>query len=33
MFVIPLTNANPFNAAISAGMIQAAEMVGFKLTS
>lgn len=33
MFVIPLTNANPFNAAISAGMVQAADMVGFKLTS
>ncbi len=31
IFVIPLTNANPFNAAISAGMVQAAEMVGFKL--
>lgn len=31
MFVIPLTNANPFNAAISAGMSQAAEMVGFEL--
>ncbi len=31
MFVIPLTNANPFNAAISAGMIQAAEIVGFDL--
>ncbi|MCX7298929.1 MAG: substrate-binding domain-containing protein [Rhodobacterales bacterium] len=31
MFVIPLTNANPFNAAISAGMQQAAEIVGFEL--
>jgi ribose transport system substrate-binding protein len=31
MFVIPLTNANPFNAAISAGMVQAAEIVGFDL--
>jgi len=31
VFVIPLTNANPFNAAISAGMVQAAEMVGFKI--
>lgn len=31
MFVIPLTNANPFNAAISQGMSDAAEMVGFKL--
>jgi ribose transport system substrate-binding protein len=30
MFVIPLTNANPFNAAISAGMQQAADIVGFK---
>ena len=31
IFVIPLTNANPFNAAISTGMVQAAELVGFKL--
>lgn len=31
IFVIPLTNANPFNAAISEGMAQAAEMVGFEL--
>ncbi len=31
MFVVPLTNANPFNAAISAGMAQAAEMIGFNL--
>jgi ribose transport system substrate-binding protein len=31
MFVVPLTNANPFNAAISAGMQQAAEIVGFDL--
>ncbi len=31
MFVIPLTNANPFNAAISAGMQQAAEIAGFDL--
>jgi len=33
MFVIPLTNANPFNATISAGMIEAAELVGFELRS
>lgn len=32
MFVIPLTNANPFNATISQGMKQAADMVGFELT-
>jgi len=31
MFVIPLTNANPFNAAISQGFIEAAAMVGFEL--
>lgn len=31
IFVIPLTNANPFNAAIAAGQEQAAEMVGFNL--
>ncbi len=31
MFVIPLTNANPFNAAISQGFVDAAEMVGFAL--
>ncbi len=31
IFVIPLTNANPFNAAISTGMVQAADMVGFEL--
>ncbi len=31
MFVIPLTNANPFNAAISAGMVEAAGVVGFKV--
>ncbi|MCY4304872.1 MAG: sugar ABC transporter substrate-binding protein [Aestuariivita sp.] len=31
MFVIPLTNANPFNAAISQGFVDAAEMVGFEL--
>jgi ribose transport system substrate-binding protein len=31
MFVIPLTNANPFNAAISQGFVEAAEMVGFEL--
>jgi ribose transport system substrate-binding protein len=31
MFVIPLTNANPFNAAISQGMIDAAALVGFDL--
>ncbi len=33
MFVIPLTNANPFNAAISEGMKQAADIVGFELRS
>ena len=31
MFVVPLTNANPFNAAISQGFVDAAEMVGFEL--
>jgi ribose transport system substrate-binding protein len=31
MFVIPLTNANPFNATISAGMVEAAGAVGFEL--
>ncbi|MHB1104373.1 MAG: sugar ABC transporter substrate-binding protein [Devosia sp.] len=31
MFVIPLTSANPFNAAISQGFVDAAEMVGFEL--
>ena len=31
MFVIPLTNANPFNAAISQGFVDAAGMVGFEL--
>lgn len=31
MFVIPLTNANPFNVAISQGMIEAAGVVGFEL--
>jgi ribose transport system substrate-binding protein len=31
MFVIPLTNANPFNAAISKGFVDAAAIVGFKL--
>jgi ribose transport system substrate-binding protein len=31
MFVIPLTNANPFNAAISQGFVEAAAMVGFEL--
>ena len=31
IFVIPLTNANPFNQAISDGMIAAAGMVGFDL--
>jgi ribose transport system substrate-binding protein len=31
MFVIPLTNANPFNQAISDGMVAAAEIVGFDL--
>ncbi|MEL6234256.1 MAG: sugar ABC transporter substrate-binding protein [Pseudomonadota bacterium] len=31
MFVIPLTNANPFNATISASMIEAAGQVGFNL--
>ncbi|MFO7856242.1 MAG: sugar ABC transporter substrate-binding protein [Paracoccaceae bacterium] len=31
MFVIPLTNANPFNATISAGMEEAAALVGFDL--
>ncbi|MEM9009648.1 MAG: sugar ABC transporter substrate-binding protein [Pseudomonadota bacterium] len=33
MFVIPLTNANPFNETISQGMIQAAGEVGFELRS
>ncbi|MFK7891188.1 MAG: sugar ABC transporter substrate-binding protein [Granulosicoccus sp.] len=31
MFVIPLTNANPFNAAISQGFVDAAEIIGFEL--
>jgi ribose transport system substrate-binding protein len=31
MFVIPLTNANPFNVAISQGFVEAAKMVGFEL--
>jgi ribose transport system substrate-binding protein len=31
IMAIPLTNANPFNAAIGEGMAQAAEMVGFEL--
>ena len=31
VFVIPLTNANPFNAAISKGMVDAAALVGFKI--
>lgn len=31
MFVIPLTNANPFNQAISDGFVEAAEMIGFEL--
>jgi len=31
MFVIPLTNANPFNAAISQGFVDAADIVGFEL--
>jgi ribose transport system substrate-binding protein len=31
IFVIPLTNANPFNQAISDGMVQAAADVGFTL--
>ena len=31
MFVIPLTSANPFNATISRGFVDAAEMVGFEL--
>lgn len=31
MFVIPLTNANPFNAAISQGFVDAAGIVGFEL--
>ncbi len=31
VFVIPLTNANPFNAAISQGFIDAADMVGIEL--
>jgi ribose transport system substrate-binding protein len=33
VFVIPLTNANPFNVAISQGMEQAAKLVGFQLRS
>jgi ribose transport system substrate-binding protein len=33
IFVIPLTNANPFNVAISKGMEQAASIVGFPLKS
>ncbi len=31
MFVVPLTNANPFNAAISQGFVDAAGIVGFEL--
>ena len=31
MFVIPLTNANPFNVAIAEGFADAAKMVGFEL--
>ena len=31
IFVIPLTNANPFNVAISQGMEQAAKIVGFPI--
>jgi len=31
IFVIPLTNANPFNAEISRGMKEAADIVGFEL--
>lgn len=31
MFVVPLTMANPFNATISAGMEEAAALVGFEL--
>ena len=31
MFVIPLTNANPFKAAISQGYVDAAAIVGFEL--
>jgi len=31
MFIIPLTNANPFNAAISQGFVDAADIVGFEL--
>ena len=31
LFVIPLTNANPFNAAISQGFVDAAGLVGFEL--
>lgn len=31
MFIIPLTTANPFNAAISQGFVDAAAMVGFEL--
>lgn len=31
MFVIPLTNANPFNVTIAAGMAEAAKAVGFEL--
>ena len=31
IFVIPLTNANPFNVAMSQGMEQAAKIVGFPI--
>lgn len=31
MFIVPLTNANPFNEAINQGFRDAAEMVGFEL--
>lgn len=31
VFVIPLTNANPFNAAISQGFVDAAELLGVEL--
>ncbi|MEM7566764.1 MAG: sugar ABC transporter substrate-binding protein, partial [Pseudomonadota bacterium] len=31
MFVVPLTNANPFNEAISQGFRDAAELIGFEL--
>src|SRR5579872_5971735 len=33
IFDIPLTNANPFNVAISKGMEQAAQIVGFPIKS